>query len=169
MRILLRLAIVCAFWALSALSVPACSTDNDVRDNLADYYTVTLSAVENTCPDNGGGGPTSGTQLPVSVDATSSTTFNFTLGAGTDHPLTVPGVEVDADGAFDAEIVLQMNGPDDPPGVLDLTGSVTPDELDADLLFRIGTEDENGMFVEYCHIAASLTGPPCGRACDSLN
>lgn len=170
MRTVFNLQLACTFLILAVFGAFGChgAGDGDVRDNLAPYYLVTLSGVENTCGMNGeGGGPADGSQLPVGVEATSATTFNFALGGGTENPLIVPGVEVDADGIFAAEIPLVM-GPDSPPGVLEFAGSVTPDEMDADLALRVGWDDENGNFVEYCRIAASLTGPPCGPACDSL-
>jgi len=167
MRNVFSLPLMCAFLLLTVFGAFGCH-DGDVRDNLEAYYLVTLSAVENTCLDNGGGGPTNGTQLPVAVEATSATTFNFALGGGTENPLIVPNVEVNADGTFNAEITLPMNDPDSPPGMMEFSGIVTPDELNADLVLRVGWEDENGMFVEFCRIAAYLTGPPCGRACDNL-
>lgn len=163
MRTVFSLPIVCAFWILAALSVSACS-DGDVRDNLEDYYLVTIAEVDNSCGD----GPVVGTQLIVAVDPASRTDFTFTLGAGLENPVVMPDVPVDADGAFEIEVPWELGGNEDARAIMDFRGMVTPDDLDAEFVLRLGIENKAGEFTKVCHIAAVISGPPCGDYCDPL-
>jgi hypothetical protein len=163
MRTVFSLPIVCAFWILTALSVSACS-DNDVRDNLEDYYLVAITAVDNSCGD----GPVVGTQLIVAVDPASGTAFTFTLGAGLDDPVVMPDVQVDAEGAFETEFPWDVEGVEDAMATMDFRGTATPDELNAEFVLRLGLGNTAGEFTKVCHIAAAISGPPCGDSCDPL-
>lgn len=163
MRTVFSLPIVCALWILAALSASACS-DGDVRDNLEDYYLVTISAADNSCGD----GPVIGTQLIAAVDTASGTVFTFTLGAGLDDPVVMPDVPVDAEGAFETEFPWDVYGVEDAMAIMDFRGTVTPDELDAEFVLYLGLGNTAGEFTKVCHIAAAISGPPCGDYCDPL-